>query len=125
LKKNYPDWVLAKGCFSDPEIRSKSFVSGDFNGDGKLDYAVMIAKGGRGYTLALITTAKSFKAYNLKGEDYGDSTPLANLGVEKKGGKLAGQTFRIKTDAVIVAECDANMNVFYWQNGKFSKISVE
>jgi hypothetical protein len=126
LKANYPDWEITKGCFSDPKIKSKSIVSGDFNGDGKLDYAVAINKDTRDYTLALIATAKGFKSFNLQaiGGD-GEHTPMANLAVEKKGGKIAGTSIRLKTDAIIVGECDANLDVHYWQNGKFTKVSVE
>lgn len=109
LKRNYPTWEISKGCFAE----SKSFVSGNFNGDRKIDYAVAISKGSRDYTLALLAVKNGYKAFNLQALDWGEgATPLANLEVAPKGGKL-------KTDGIIVAECDANLRTYYWQNGKF------
>ncbi|MEZ5424969.1 MAG: hypothetical protein R2747_01775 [Pyrinomonadaceae bacterium] len=131
LKKSYPGWELSKPCIS--ESTDKNFGSGDFNGDGKTDYTVAISKGSRGYTLALIATANSFKAYNLKALDWGaGNVPLASLAMARKGSEIYknekteyGGKFKIKTDAVIVGDCDDGQNTFYWQNGKFVIVEDE
>jgi hypothetical protein len=128
LKKNYPDWETTKGCFAE----SKSFVSGDFNGDGKLDYAIAINKDNRDYTLALIAAGKSYKAHDLRGITHDESgQAAANLGVYRKGETVSGnedtqsKSFRLKTDAISIADCDAYSEVFYWDKGKFSKTAVQ
>jgi hypothetical protein len=122
LKANYPDWEITKGCMEE----SKSFVSGDYDGNGKTDYAVAIHKDKRDYTLALIAIGKAFKAYSLRGITHDEQgKAMANLGVLKKDENIpAERSFRLKTDSVIVADCDSYSEVYYWDNGKFANAVV-
>jgi hypothetical protein len=121
LTRNYSGWVISKGCWNDPEIKSKSIVKGDFNGDRKTDYAVAISKGSRIYYLALLATKTGFQAFNLQADDWGEgATPAANLEIAPKGDEIGSpKKFRLNADGIIVAECEANLSIYYWQNGKF------
>jgi hypothetical protein len=131
LKVSYPAWEITKGCF--PDEGSKSFVSGDFNGDGKTDFAVSISKDNRRYTLALLANPAGYKAFNLEALNVGDDYQrLANLYVAKKGEVIwknpeseYGGSFKINNDAVMILECEPTQQTFYWYNGKFVNVEAD
>jgi hypothetical protein len=102
-----------------PDI--KAIDKGDFNGDGKTDYAVIITKDDRRYVIALIATKTSYKAYNLSAEGW-----AVRIGTVKKGTKISSESMngptkslRLKNDGVGLSEQEGLVRTYYWQNGKF------
>ncbi len=125
LKNNYGGWEIAK--FNKVEYQeNKSVAKGDFNGDGKTDYAVVITKDERVYTLVLFASKNSFKAFNLLAQSP-DEHWIAGIGIVKKGDKLdvftdqqeLVKTFRLKTDGVYLYDGEGHGQTYYWQGGKF------
>ncbi len=129
LNLNYPNWVIAKqykpseNGESTPDI--KAFDKGDFNGDGKRNYAVIITKDDRRYVIALIAAKNSYKAYNLLAQSGGDRW-MVGIGVVKKGEKISSESMngptkslRLKTDGVGLRDQEGIGRTYYWQNGKF------
>jgi hypothetical protein len=125
LNLNYPNWVIAKQYMpsengeSTPDI--KAIDKGDFNGDGKLDYAVIITKDDRRYVIALIAAKNSYKAYNLSADGSG-----LRIGVVKKGEKISSEnangktkSLRLKNDGVGLSDQEGILRTYYWQNSKF------
>lgn len=126
LKKNYSGWKINK--FNKVEYQENaSFAKGDFNGDGKTDYAVAIAKDDRLYALALIVDGNSFQAFNLSAQK-SDERWLAGVGIVEKnsevyspesGNEPSPKPFRVKYQSVYLYDGEGHGQVFYWQNGKF------
>lgn len=129
LSRNYPDWQISKKCV---ERGGESIVAGDFNGDRLTDYAVAISKGNRSYTLALLATADGYKAFNLQALNLGDGVPTGDLGVQRRNTEVVknpkseyGGSYRVKTDAVVIGDCGADYQTFYWSGGKFVNVEAD
>lgn len=103
----------------------KAFEKGDFNGDGKTDYAVLITKDDRIYAIVLLAEKKSFKAYNLLGQNEQDRW-IAGIDVMEKGQMVdvgnennPAKSLRLKTDAIRLYDGEGMGQIFYWQSGEF------
>jgi hypothetical protein len=125
LNLNYPNWEVCK--FNKVEYQANSAVDkGDFNGDGKTDYAVAICKDDRIYALALLETKKSYKAFNLLAQNE-ENRWIAGLSVAGKGEEVflhndqgdVTKSFRLKTDGIAIYDSEGMSSIYYWQNDKF------
>lgn len=125
LKKNYPGWAISKLTKVEYQ-ENKSIAKGDFNGDGKTDYAVVITKDDRIYTLALLATKTGYQAFNLLAQN-SENLWIAGIGVSAKGSEInlneaqadSPKPFRIKNDGVYLYDGEGHGQTYYWQNGKF------
>jgi len=125
LSRNYPGWEIGESWVVGSKPL-KANVSGDFNGDGKSDYAVLITKGDRIYAIALLAQNNSYKAFNLLAQNR-ENRWIAGIDAMPKGSELhsethhdnSGKTFRIKNDGIEIYDGERHGRIFYWQNGKF------
>lgn len=125
LKKNYPSWEIGKSWVVDSQPR-KAIGSGDFNGDGKTDYAVLITKDDRIYAIALLARNNSYKAFNLLAQNR-ENRWIAGIDVAPKGSEVSSnstpkgsdKTFQIKNDGIEIYDGERHGQIFYWQSGKF------
>jgi len=126
LSLHYKGWKLSpseKGCTQ--EI-NPGYVSGDFNGDGKFDYAVKFSRGKKGYILAFLALKIGFKPFVLHDTDAAEVKYLG-LGILKKGSKYSydgangtGNLFRLKYDAPSDYQCESDVGgIHYYRKGKF------
>ncbi len=126
LKVNYPNWEIGKSWVVDSKPLT-AIVSGDFNGDGKKDYAVLITKDDRVYALALLANKRSFKAINLLAQKDGNDRWIAGIDVAEKGAEVfvhndrgdVTKKFKLKTMGINIYDGERMSNIYYWQNGKF------
>lgn len=124
LNKFYPDWKIGESWIIDAP-RKKAIESGDFNGDGKTDYAVLIEKDGRLYALALLADKNSFKAYNLLAQN-SENKWIAGVDIAPKGEEYSlgeepesAKKLRLKNDGIFLYDGEGMGRIFYWQNNKF------
>ena len=128
LNKNYSGWKLSSvtdGCGSD---YNNSTVSGDFNGDGKNDYAVKFIKGRRGYILAFVSSGSNYKSHTLES---GSTKDIKNqgLGIARKGetyGEIINDDFdratrRLQNDAPAGGLCESSAYFYIYRNGAFKR----
>ena len=125
LDDEYPGWKAFKG---DPICKSKAVVSGRFNGDGTVDYAVMFKQDRRGYVLAFLS-GESGSGYRYQVLEDMSSKDLNGfyLFSGKKGerfGEIIDDDFnraprKLQYDAPGGGSCEGSG--FYWiyKNGKF------
>ena len=120
LNKNYKGWKLQKDlCY--PDEPGKAVVTGNFNGDKKLDYAIKFVRGKKGFILAFLAQKQNFKAFLLHNTDAEEVKSLS-LDVWKKGGRyeLGDQNVYVKYDAVSDFRCESDVGgIHLYRNGKF------
>jgi len=120
LNKNYKGWKLQKDvCY--PDEPGKAVVTGNFNGDKKLDYAVKFVRGKKGFIAAFLAQKQNYKAFILHYTDAEDVKYLS-LDVWKKGGRyeLGDQNIFVKYDAVSDFRCESDVGgIHLYRNGKF------
>lgn len=121
LNTHYRGWKLAPsedGC--GPEVNG-GFIRGDFDGDGKRDYAVKFTKRKKGYMLALLRRGSNYRAFVLHNTT-SDEMISSSLILWKRGelfedGKVK---FRLRRDAPAQYQCESDVGgVHYYRNGKF------
>lgn len=123
LDKNYPNWKIGESWVVDSKPR-KALETGDFNGDGVKDYAVLLTKADRIYAIVLLTEKNSYKAYNILAQN-SENRWIAGIGMNKKGDVIeldpinSDKTIKLKTDAIYLYDGEGHGTTFYWENGKF------
>jgi hypothetical protein len=127
LSRNYPGWTITTSFVVD-QPRIPAIVNGDFNGDGRRDYAVLITKGERMYAIAAIATGRTYRGYNLLGQNRGSGNGwLGSIGIFPKGDSVSprydaidpGKLIRMQNDAIQLNDGMETMQVYYWKGGKF------
>lgn len=122
LRRSYPQWEIVK--FRKVEYQeNKSTTSGDFNGDGLTDHAVVITKDDRIYTIVLMANKRSFKAFNLLAQKEEDRW-IAGLGTAEKNEDVCTErdgvpSIKLKNDGIYVYDFEGVGTVFYWESGIF------
>jgi len=134
LDKNFRGWKFAKISGEiqkhlreniSPDTRG-NLISGDWNGDGKTDYAALIEHGEdvlndrmklkRNLAVAFVRSGKTYKHSVL--DTAGDY-----IAFEKKGAKAydydTQSGIRFKTDAVFVGIWEKAGRSYVWRRGKF------
>ncbi len=120
LNKNYKGWKLQKDlCY--PDEPGRAVVTGNFNGDRKLDYAVKFVRGKKGFILAFLAQKQNYKAFVLHNTDATEVKALS-LDVWKKGDRyeMGDQNVYVKYDAISDFRCESDIGgIHLYQNGKF------
>jgi hypothetical protein len=114
--------------YSDEKITNPTnLITGDWNGDGKQDYAVLITHGSEKvgdvtmpmiWTIAFIKTANGYNHYKLEGGDY--------IQTVKKGKKdfnaETQKAFIHKTDSIFSGIWEKSGTAFIWDKTKFKSV---
>ena len=120
LNKNYKGWKLQKDqCY--PDSPGKAVVTGNFNADKKLDYAVKFVRGKKGFIIAFLALKQNYKAFVLHNTDAEDVKSLS-LDVWKKGERfeLGDQNVYLRYDAPSDFRCESDVGgIHLYRNGKF------
>ena len=122
LDKKFPGWKFGKIPKDVSEYHKKMkfpfepyLIKGDWNGDKKVDYAILIEHRRKTKTIAFIRLQTKYKHYNLEGGDY--------IQVFKKGIKdydyTSQKDFTYKNDSIFVGLGECCGSSFIWRKGKF------
>lgn len=128
LDKTYAGWkqsVMASdaGCFDEYK---KLIVVGDFDGNGKQDYATRITHKRKGYFMAFLEQKGNYKAHVLLSLS---ATEIKNFGMTKaeKGDEYSigdpyednAKTGRLPNDAPVIGVCESHAYPYVYRNGRF------
>ena len=126
IQKDISDYYRKKNFAYSP-----NFIRGDWNGDGKNDYAILIEQGklknylgevyeDRRLIVIFIKTRKGFKYFRFDGADY--------IALMKKGSidynYETDKKFRYKTDAIFSGFWEKSGSSYVWRKGKFVQIAT-
>ncbi len=127
LNLTYRGWKLASTSdFCSTEFR-RAIVSGDFDGDGKIDYTVKIVKGSKGYVLAFLARNNRYETHilhSIKASDVIDT----GLSIFRKGEKYSTgdvgdenpTSITLKNDAPFDGPCASDTGgIHIYKNGRF------
>jgi hypothetical protein len=127
LDKNYPGWKFdrspPRSSYCAAELRT-TIVSGNFNADRKLDYAVKIVKGREGLILGFIARGTDYQAHVLEKVSATELKTVL-LRVARKGEEYPVDddlnTKRLSNDAPYTVPCESDSFAYYvYRNGKFN-----
>ena len=117
LNRNFSGWKIAGECY---EKDNKQIVSGDFDGNGKRDYALKFSRGERGFMMAFLGIRKGYKPFYLHFYSADDARLSDLMLFEKgKGYEFSGPS-KLKYDAVADFRCESDSGGLHvYRNGKF------
>jgi hypothetical protein len=132
LSRNYPGWTITDSWMADGP-RPKALIQGDFNGDGKGDYAMMITRDERIHSIVLLVKRGGFQAVNVLEQKSDQNLRMVGMHLAGKGEELdintsadkPAKSLKLKTDAVGLYNTSGSGRVYYWQRGRFTWIDVQ
>lgn len=128
LDKNFKGWKIVKVGIKEG-VQGHNLIKGDWNGDGKRDYAILINHGkvqlGSGdyeptaWTIAFVKQKRGYLFYKLDGGD--------SIGLMKKGMRdynyETGKNFFYNNDAIFVG-IEWSGSSYIWRKGKFMRFAT-
>lgn len=137
LDRNYKSWELApidkeiQNYFRKNKIAGQgNLIAGDFDGNGKTDYAAYVVSGKEGrkvaYVVALLQEAKQIKLHvldTIKGEDDNSLTRGTSISLVNKGATgydhETEKNFRYRNDAIFFGYFEKGGSSYLYRNGRF------
>ena len=132
LNENHAGWTKVPGFCEG----KKWFLTGDFNGDRKIDYVVRfrIGKTPRLRLYAFVKKGRDYLPVKISDEAYDDEMRRSSFSIIKKGTIVslgqgeegAGPTVKLKTDAVTQYICETDAAITYvYKTGNFKNIAEQ
>jgi hypothetical protein len=118
LSRNYQGWKLAGEC---KDGNKASVISGDFDGDGKKDFAVKFIRGKTGFLMAFLHKGSKYEPYYLHIWKDAEEARLSGLILFKKGERYEeSYPWKLKVDAPADFPCESDAGGLHvYRNGKF------
>lgn len=129
LKDEFPSYRLAQveqefqnNHEAAKHLYEPNLIKGDWNGDGKIDYAVLLQRKQirnendvKALTIAFLRNSNGYQHYILEGGDYID---LIKKGVKDYSYDWQ-RHFRYKNDSIFVGVGECCGSTYIWRKGKF------
>jgi hypothetical protein len=121
LSKTFPGWKQTGTATYCIVKFQQSAVAGDFDGDGRRDYAVKFTAGGRGYIVAFVARGADYVPYVLISMS-AEEIRHTGLSIGRKGQRNEneeGRTFVLRNDAPAIGTCESEACYYVYRNGGF------
>jgi len=132
LDRLHPGWKLAaisnddrRICFRKESSFQPALVWGDFNGDGKKDYAALVEYGGKTGVVILLAGGQGYKPVEVfKTTKPGERAPSL-LDVVPKGMPAGSYRRKLPQETVMMQYCESSSVIFVYANGSFRQVVTE
>lgn len=104
LDSSYKGWQFSRASKYCTSSTTNGEISGDFDGNGKTDYAVKIKRGSKGYVIAFLSRGANYKPFVLENKS---ATNIEDTALELERGRI------------FVANCETSSYFFIYRRGKF------
>lgn len=120
LDRNYRGWKLAGECY-EKESENKRILFGDFDGNGKRDYAVKFIRGEKGFLMAFLANGHQWKPFYLHIWDDPTEAKFSDLMLFDKGeGYEISRPSKLRFDAPADFRCESDAGGLHvYRKGKF------
>ena len=120
LDRNYNGWKLAGECY-EKESENKRTLVGDFDGNGKRDYAIKFIRGEKGFVMAFLANGRRWTPFYLHIWKDLEEARFSDLMLFEKGeGYEFGGPSKLKYDAIADFRCESDAGGLHvYRNGQF------
>lgn len=121
LDRSFRGWKLAGECYPEGS-ENKQVVTGNFDGNGKEDYAVKFVRGRKGFFMAFLANGNNWRPFYLHIWDDPKDAKFSDLILFERGDKyeLGESNFKLKFDAPADFRCESDVGgIHVYKNGKF------
>ncbi len=133
LDRLHPGWKLAgisyenrQYCYKKDSPYQPTLVWGDFNGDGRRDYAAIVTYGWKTGVIILLATDQGYKPVEVFTTTRQGERPPELLDVGPEGMLLGiGRPRKMLHETVIMQYCEAASVAFVYANGNFRRVYSE
>jgi len=132
LDQMHPGWKLAemsdedrKTCFNKNSKYEPTLIWGDFDGDGKQDYAAIITYGNSWAVIALLARGTGYQAFELFAPSQSYNRAPDVLDVVPKGGQWGITAHKLQHESIAMEYCEASSVISYYENGAFHRFATE
>jgi hypothetical protein len=120
LDRNYHGWKVAGECY-EKESENKRVLVGDFDGNGKRDYAVKFIRGEKGFLIAFLADGRRWKPFYLHIWKDAEDARKSDLMLFKKGERYhESYPWKLRFDAPADFWCESDVGGLHvYRQGKF------
>lgn len=106
LDKTYSGWSFSTASKYCNSSTTNGEISGDFDGNGKTDYAVKIKRGGKGYVIAFLAKGGNYTPFALENKS---ATNIEDTALDFDEGKI------------LVTNCETSAYFYVYRSGRFKR----
>jgi len=128
----HPGWKLAEIsdedrqiCFKNESKYEPTLIWGDFDGDGKQDYAAIIKYGTKTAVIAFLARGTGYQPFEVFVTSQRIKRPPDLLHVFPKGAQLGGTHRKALHESITAEYCESSTIVYFYEAGTFHQVITE
>jgi hypothetical protein len=132
LDQMHPGWKLAEIsaenrnlCFKKNSKYEPTLIWGDFDGNGKQDYAAIITYGNKWAVIAFLARGTGYQAFELLTPSQSYKRAPDILDVFPKGVQLGTTAHKSPHESIAMEYCEASSVISYYEAGTFHRVATE
>jgi hypothetical protein len=132
LDQMHPGWKLAEIsdenrqiCFKKDSKYRPTLIWGDFDGDGKMDFAAIVTYGKKSSVMAFLARGTGYKAFELFTPSRPNERTPDLLEVLPKGMQLGTTARKYAHESIAMEYCESSSVFYFYEAGVFHRVVSE